>query len=81
MDVQSYLIAELWALIPTIIYAVVGLALLGISIWIMERVAPFSIRKEIEEDQNTSLAVLMGSMFIALAIVIAAVIQSGAAGQ
>ena len=65
---------ELWQLIPTVVYFVVGLVLFGFSVWIMEKVAPFSIRKEIEEDQNTALAVLMGSVVIGLSIIIAAAI-------
>jgi hypothetical protein len=36
------------------------------------KLAPFSVQKEIEVDQNTSLAVLFGSVFIALAILISA---------
>lgn len=66
---------ELWHLVPTIVYFFVGLTLFGISVWVMEKVAPFSIRKEIEEDQNTALGVLMGSTLIALSIVLAAAIK------
>ncbi len=66
---------ELWQLIPTVVYFVVGLVLFGFSVWVMEKVAPFSIRKEIEEDQNTALGVLMGSTIIALAILLSAAIR------
>jgi uncharacterized membrane protein YjfL (UPF0719 family) len=66
----EYVIKELWHLVPTIVYFVVGLALFGFSVWLMDKVAPFSIRKEIEEDQNTALGVLMGCTLIALAIVL-----------
>ena len=66
---------QLWELIPTIIYFVVGIALFGISIWLMGRIAPFSIRKEIEEDQNVALAVLMGSTLLGLAIILSSVIR------
>lgn len=66
---------ELWHLVPTIVYFVVGLVLFGFSIWLMDKVAPFSIRKEIEEDQNTALGVLMGSIVIALAIILSAAIR------
>ena len=76
-NLMTELRGEAWPLISTIIYSVLGMILLGLAILIMEKIAPFSIRKEIEEDQNTSLAILMGSMFIAIAIVIAAVILSG----
>jgi uncharacterized membrane protein YjfL (UPF0719 family) len=41
----------------------------------MVRLAPFSVRKEIEEDQNIALAILMGSIFIALAIIVQAAIR------
>ena len=36
---------------------------------------PFSIRKEIEDDQNTALGIVIGSMLIGIAIIIAAAIQ------
>ena len=67
--------AEMGQILSTVIYFVVGLVLFGISIFIADKVAPFSIRKEIEEDQNVALGILMGSTAIALAIVIAAVIR------
>lgn len=66
---------ELWQLIPTVIYFGVGLVLFGFSVWLMEKVTPFSIRKEIEEDQNTALGILMGSTIIALSILLAAAIR------
>ncbi len=66
---------ELWELIPTVIYFVVGLVLFGLSVWVMEKVTPFSLRKEIEEDQNVALGIVIGSALIALSIVLAAVIK------
>lgn len=71
----DHVIKELWELIPTVIYFVVAILLFGFSIWLMEVICPFSIRKEIEEDQNTSLGVIMGSAIIGIAIVLAAVIK------
>ncbi len=71
----DHVIHELWELIPTVIYFVVAILLFGFSIWLMEVICPFSIRKEIEEDQNTSLGVIMGSAIIGIAIVLAAVIK------
>ncbi|HMC23720.1 MAG TPA: DUF350 domain-containing protein [Thermoanaerobaculia bacterium] len=46
------------------------------AFWIMVKVTPFSIRKEIQEDQNTSLAVLIGSVILGLALIISAAIHS-----
>ncbi|MFP6686390.1 MAG: DUF350 domain-containing protein [Polyangiaceae bacterium] len=41
----------------------------------MTKLSPFSIRKEIEEDQNTALGIVIGSVIIGLALVIAAAIS------
>jgi uncharacterized membrane protein YjfL (UPF0719 family) len=41
----------------------------------MVKIYPFSVVKEIEEDQNTALGILFGSVFIGLSIVIAAAIN------
>ncbi|MBU0638037.1 MAG: DUF350 domain-containing protein [Planctomycetes bacterium] len=69
------IVNELWQLIPTVIYFVVGLVLFGFSIWLMERLTPFSLRKEIEEDQNVALGIVIGAALIGLAIILAAVIK------
>ncbi len=62
-------------LLLTVVYFVVGFALFGLAIIVMDRMTPFSIRKEIEQDQNTALAILIGAALIAIAIVLAAVIK------
>lgn len=60
------------AVIAEALYAIVGILIFGLAFWLMERITPFSVRKEIEEDQNTALAILMGSVIIGLALIIAA---------
>ena len=59
----------------SVLYSVLGLAVFSLAFFLIARIAPFSIRKEIEEDQNTALAVIMGSVLIGLAIIIAAAIS------
>jgi putative membrane protein len=63
------------AMVSTVVYSIIGLALFGLALLLMVKIAPFSIRKEIEEDQNTSLGIIMGSVFIALAIIIQAAMR------
>jgi uncharacterized membrane protein YjfL (UPF0719 family) len=62
--------------ISMIFYSVIGMLLMYIAYKVIELLSPFPIVKEIEEDQNTSLAILIGSVFVAMAIIIAAVILS-----
>ena len=59
-------------IIQVITLSGVGIVVFAITFWLMVKISPFSVRKEIEEDQNTSLAILYGSVFIALAILISA---------
>ena len=62
-------------ILSTIIYAVLGLGLFALALLVMDKVTPFSLRKEIEHDQNVALAIIMGSVFIAMAIIIQAAIR------
>ena len=63
------------AMLSTVIYACIGMALFAGALFIIQKVTPFSIRKEIEEDQNTALALIIGSVFIAMAIIIQAAMR------
>lgn len=58
--------------LSSVVYALLGLVLFGVTFLIITKVSPFSLRKEIEEDQNTSLAILIGSVLIGLAIILGA---------
>lgn len=62
-------------ILSTIVYAVIGLVVFGVAFLIMDKITPFSLRKEIEEDQNTALAIIMGAVFISLAIIIQAAMR------
>jgi hypothetical protein len=59
-------------MILAIVFTVVGVALFILSIWLVVRLCPFSVRKEIEEDQNMALGVIMGSIILGIAVVLAA---------
>jgi len=62
-------------MIVTVAYVLLGLIFFAIAFAIISRIAGFSIRKEIEVDQNTSLAILIGSVIVGIAIIIAAAIH------
>jgi uncharacterized membrane protein YjfL (UPF0719 family) len=67
--------AALHTFLVTLGYTVFGLIVFGIAFWLMVKLTPFSIRKEIEEDQNTALAIIVGAVILGLAIIIASVIH------
>ena len=57
-------------ILSTIIYSFLGMIIFGIAFAIFNKLMPFSVRKEIEEDQNTSLGIIMGAFLIGLALII-----------
>lgn len=62
-------------LIAALAFAIIGLIFFAIAFVIMTKVTPFSVRKEIEDDQNTALAIVMASIIIGIAIIIGMAIQ------
>ena len=46
-------------LVTTLIFVVIGLVFFAVAFVILDKALPFSVHKEIEEDQNTALGVIM----------------------
>ncbi|MCA9635319.1 MAG: DUF350 domain-containing protein [Myxococcales bacterium] len=62
-------------LIAASLFSVLGLILFGVFWAIVVRVSPFSIKKEIVEDQNTALGIILGAMLIGIALIISAAVS------
>lgn len=60
-------------LVTTLIFVFIGVVLFAITYGILGLMYP--IKKEIEEDQNTALGIVIGSIMIGIALIIAAAIQ------
>ena len=73
------MIVKLEELLPvlttTVIFVAIGLVVFAIAFFIVVLVAPFSVKKEIEEDHNTALSIIIGAMIIGIAMIIAAAIH------
>lgn len=61
-------------MLAALVYAAIGVVVFAAAFFAMVKATPFSMKKEIEEDQNTALAVVMGSVIIGLALIISAAI-------
>ena len=62
-------------LITTIVFVLLGLITFALAFFVITKVTPFSVRKEIEDDQNVALAVVIGSVILGTALIIAAAIH------
>jgi uncharacterized membrane protein YjfL (UPF0719 family) len=59
----------------TILYAVIGVVVLWLSFVVIDKLTPYKLWDEIVQQKNLALAIVVGSMFIALGQIIAAAIH------
>ena len=69
------LVPALRTFLSTVGYTIFGVIVFALAYWTMVKVSPFSIAKEIEADHNVALAILMASVILGLAIIIAAALH------
>ena len=62
-------------ILATVIYSAIGLVIFVAAYKLAEKLLPFSLTKELAEDDNTAVGVFMGSIMIGLAIIVAAAIH------
>lgn len=63
------------ALANAVIYAVLGILIFVIFFVVIDKMTPYHLWKEIVEDKNVALAVLLGAMSIGMCIIIAAAVH------
>ena len=62
--------------LASLLYSFIGIAVLGVSFWIFEKITPENIWKEIIEKQNVAIAIVSAAFMIAIAIIISSAIHS-----
>jgi uncharacterized membrane protein YjfL (UPF0719 family) len=62
------------SVIASITYSAIGVVMFAVSFALIRLISPFSLRKEIEEDQNVALAILIGAVILGLSIIIASAV-------
>ena len=62
-------------LVITVVFVVLGLIVFALAFLIIAKSTPFSVRKEIEDDQNIALAIVIGSVILGSALIIAAAVH------
>jgi uncharacterized membrane protein YjfL (UPF0719 family) len=73
------LIVPMESLLPivvtTVVFVVIGLLVFALAFFVIAKATPFSVRKEIEEDHNVALAIVIASVILGTAVIIAAAIH------
>ena len=62
-------------IIASVLYSVIGILILLISYWIIEKITPENLWREIVDKHNIALAIVCASFMIAVAIIISSAIH------
>jgi putative membrane protein len=70
------LFSTLWRpLIAATVFSILGVVILGLVWAVLVKILPFSLRKEMEVDQNIALGIVLGSLILGISLIIAASIH------
>jgi len=65
---------SLWVVASTVVYGILGVLLCVLSYLAFDRLFRLDLRRELIEDQNMALGIMLAGVFIGIAIVVAAAI-------
>lgn len=57
--------------VASLVFSAIGMGAFAIFFAVLPKILPFSLKKEIEEDQNVALAIIVGALVLGIAIIIA----------
>jgi putative membrane protein len=63
------------ALVSSLVFTTVGIFFFVVAFLLVQKLVPFSIRKEIEEDHNTAMAIVLGAIIIGIALIVSAAVH------
>lgn len=61
--------------LAAVVFAVLGILVLALAFLTIDRLTPYTLWKEIIDEHNTALAILIGALALGISIIIAAAIH------
>lgn len=62
-------------IVASVVYSLLGILILVVAFWIIEKITPENLWKEIVEEHNMALAIVCAAFIIAVAIIVSASIH------
>lgn len=62
-------------IIAALVYATIGLLIFGVAFVLVDRLTPYHLWKEIVDEHNTALAIVVGAMAIGISIIVSSAIR------
>ena len=62
-------------LLNSLVYSALGVAIFWIAFLVIDRLTPYNLWKELVEEKNVALAIVVGAMCLGIALIVAAAIH------
>ena len=62
-------------IVNAIVYSVLGIVIFSLAFVLVDKLTPYDLWKEVCENHNTALAIMVGAMSIGICIIIAAAVH------
>ena len=62
--------------ISALVFSAIGIVAFGLFFAVLPKLLPFSLKKEVEEDQNVALGIIIGAIILGMAFIIGHAIGS-----
>ena len=62
-------------LLNALVFALLGIVIFAFAFWIIDKMTPYHLWREVVEDKNVALAILVGAVALGMCIIIAAAVH------
>jgi putative membrane protein len=66
---------QLGNVVNAILYAAIGIGIFIVAFFVIDKITPYHLWKEIVQEHNTALAILLGAMSVGICIIIASAVH------
>jgi len=66
---------QLANVVNAVVYAGIGIVVFALAFVVIDKVTPYNLWKEIVQEHNTALAILLGAMSLGICVIIASAVH------
>jgi len=66
---------QLTNVVNAVVYAAIGIVVFALAFLVIDKVTPYNLWKEIVQEHNTALAILLGAMSLGICVIIASAVH------
>ena len=66
---------QLANVVNAVVYAAIGIVIFALAFLVIDKLTPYNLWKEIVQEHNTALAILLGAMSLGICVIIASAVH------